>query len=197
MKKIVGFLILLVSIINGCSCKSEDVKSTFIISSYIKSYLDKEMTKYTYSEPFGAYVRIVGYDESRLNNVETKFNELVEKYHGLLDRNYYYSDREGNIINNLRVINDSYGTGDVISVDEILIKALKDGVKYTKMSNGNFNIISGSIVDVWDERFTSSDINIRNVDPNAEDIEEAMKCVANVNDIDEILVIDELNNSII
>ena len=72
-----------------------------------------------------------------------------------MDRNYYYKDSKGNLINNIKIINDSYGSGASIEVDEIIIDALKEGVKYTKLSNGRFNIISGSIVDVWDERFTS------------------------------------------
>ena len=99
-------------------------------------------------------------------------------------------------MNNIKVINDSYGSGIAIEVDEIIIEALKEGVKYTKLSNGKFNIISGSIVDVWDERFTSYDTSIRNIDPTSSEIEEAMECVAPVSEIDSILVIDDSNNKV-
>lgn len=196
MKKIFSLIVILICIVSGCSCKKEEPVKTSIFSSYIIGYLNKEGTSYTLVEPFGTYIGFVGYNEQKVNELQDLLNEEVFKYHSLLDRNYYYKDSKGNLINNIKIINDSYGSGASIEVDEIIIDALKEGVKYTKLSNGRFNIISGSIVDVWDERFTSYDTSIRNVDPTSEEIEEAMKCVAPVNDIDNILVIDDVNNKI-
>ena len=196
MKKIFSLIVLLVCIISGCSCDKEEPVKTSIFSSYIIGYLNKEGTTYTLVEPFGTYIGFVGYSEKKVTELQDKLNEEVFKYHSLLDRNYYYKDDKGNIINNIKVINDNYGSGVAVEVNKIVIDALKEGVKYTKLSNGKFNIISGSIVDVWDERFTSYDATIRNVDPTNEEIEIAMNCVANVNDIDNILVIDDVNNTV-
>lgn len=196
MKKIFSLIVVLICIVSGCSCKKEEPVKTSIFSSYVIGYLSKEGTSYTLVEPFGTYIGFVGYDEDEVNKLQDLLNEEVIKYHSLLDRNYYYKNSDGNIMNNIKVINDSYGSGTAIEVDEIIIEALKEGVKYTKLSNGKFNIISGSIVDVWDERFTSYDTNIRNIDPTISEIEEAMECVAPVSAIDNILVIDDINNKV-
>ena len=195
MKKISLLLVLLMGIISGCSCKDEEeIIKTSIFSSYIRGYENKESSSYVIIEPFGTYISLVGYNEKKVNNLQDKLNDMVVKYHSLLDRNYYYKDDTGNFINNIKVINDSYGTGEEIVVDEIIIEILNEGIKYTKLSNGSFNVVSGSIVDVWDDRFNFTEKY--HVDPTSEEVSEGMKCVPNVSIIDEVLVIDDENNTV-
>jgi thiamine biosynthesis lipoprotein ApbE len=193
MKKIIGLLIIIINIVSGCSC-DDTVSRTSIYSSSIVAYLDKEKTTYTIVDPFGTIVSLSGYDEKKINKMQKKLDLMTVKYHSLLDRNYYYFDNDGNIINNIKVINDSYGSGQAISVDEIIIDVLMEGVKYTKISNGKFNIVSGSIVNVWDSRFALT--TKWHVDPTYEEIETAMKCVPSANIIDDVLMIDEENNTV-
>ena len=195
MKKISLLLVLLMGIISGCSCKDEEeIIKTSIFSSYIRGYENKESSSYVIIEPFGTYISLVGYNEKKVNNLQDELNDMVVKYHSLLDRNYYYKDSEGNFINNIKVINDSYGTGEEIVVDEIIIEILNEGIKYTKLSNGSFNVVSGSIVDVWDDRFNFTEKY--HVDPTSEEVSEGMKCVPSVSVIDEVLVIDDENNTV-
>jgi len=194
MKKILGLLVIFVSVISGCSCKKEEVIKTSIFSSYIKGYKDKESSNYVIVEPFGTYISFIGYNEKKVNSLQEKLNEMVVKYHSLLDRNYYYKDSEGNFINNIKVINDSYGSGEAIKVDSIIIEVLKKGINSSKLSNGKFNIVAGSIVDVWDQRFDFTDK--WHIDPSEEEVSEAMKCVPSINQIDEVIVIDEVNETV-
>ena len=197
MKKLFGVILLFICVLSGCKVEDEKPARTSILSPYINAYMSKDSEQIVRVEPFGtSQMSLVGYKKSKVYGVEDKFNELVEKYHSLLDRNYYYKDSEGNFINNIKVINDSYGSGSSVVVDDIIIEVLKEGIKYTKLSNGRFNIFSGSIVDLWDIRFEvfSSSYGI---DPSEDEVAEAMNCVVKVNDIDNVLVIDEENNTVV
>lgn len=190
MKKLWCVVVLFVCLLSGCSCKK--VEKASIFSSYIKAYYNKDGETYTLVSPFGTYISLVAYDKSKLDDIEEEFNELVYKYHSLLDRNYYYRDKEGKLINNIKVINDSYGSGNSVVVDKIVIDILKEGIKYSKLSGGKFNIFAGSIVDVWEEKF----VPFNTSDPDEKDINEAMKCVLNVQKIDDVFVIDEISSSV-
>lgn len=194
MKKIWCLLLSFIFVLSGCSCNN--VSKTTIFSSYIKAYLNKESNDYKLVEPFNTYISVSGYDEDRVKGVESKFNELVYKYHSLFDSNYYYKDNNGNYINNIKVINDSYGDNNGVVVDPVIIDILKEGIKYTKLSNGKFNIFSGAIVDEWKDRFDPLS-SLYKVDVSEEDINEAMNCVLSVNQIDEYFVIDEENNKVV
>ena len=196
MRRLGCLLLFVIMLISGCSCdNTEEYKKTSIFSSYIKGYLSKESTNYVNVEPFGTYISIVGYKEKEVAALDGKLNSMINKYHSLLDRNYYYKDENGEFINNITVINDSFGTGTPVVVDDIIIEILKEGIKYTKLSNGSFNIVSGSIVDVWDARFILFS-NIYGIDPTEQEVLEGMKCVPSASIIDSVLVIDEENNTV-
>ena len=191
MKKIISVLVLFICLISGCSCNKDEAVRTSIFSSYVFGYKNKTDDTPVMVDPFGSYISIVGYNEKKVKSVQDKLNELAAKYHSLLDRNYYYKDDEGTVINNLKVINDSYGTGEAIVVDPIIIEALSEGVKYSKLSNGNFNIVSGTLVDLWD-----ISISYTHVDPSESLVNQAVQCVPSVDEIDEVLVIDNVNNTV-
>lgn len=191
MKKIVSLLVLFICLVSGCSCNKDEAVRTSIFSSYVYGYKNMQDDTPVLVNPFGSYISIVGYNEKKVKNMQDKLNELVDRYHSLLDRNYYYKDDEGNVINNLKVINDSYGSGETVVVDPIIIEVLSEGVKYTKLSNGNFNIVSGTLVDLWD-----ISINYTRVDPSESLVSQAVNCVPSVDKIDEILVIDSVNNTV-
>lgn len=199
MKKFLSVLVLLVCFISGCSCDNDNnkkVKPISIFSYSVMAFSDKDNNYYTTTSPFGTYIKIAGYDEDDVYGIEEEFNELVFKYHSLLDRNYYYRDSDGAIINNIKVINDSYGSGEAILVDDIIIEILKEGIKYTKLSNGKFNIFAGKLVDTWDPRFSWLAGELYKVDPTETEINEALACVPTVSEIDSVLVIDEVNKTV-
>lgn len=197
MKKFFGVLALLVCFISGCSCNNdEEVKKTSVYSSSVMAVSNKDNNYYTTTSPFGTYISLVGYNEDDVYEIEEEFNELVFKYHSLLDRNYYYKNSDGTFINNIKVINDSYGSGEAIVVDDVIIEVLKEGIKYTKLSNGKFNIFAGKLVDTWDPRFSWLAGELYKKDPTQEEINESLACVPSVNEIDSVLVIDEVNKTI-
>ena len=193
MKKFFVFVALLVCFISGCSC---GVERTSIYSFPIMAFSSKDDNYYGYTDPFGSYVSIVGYDKDDVEDLEEKLNDLVFKYHSLLDSNYYYKNTNGSIINNIKIINDSYGSGQAIQVDDIIIDILKEGIKYTKLSNGKFNIFSGKLVDTWDPRFSVLSGSLYKQDPTEQQINDALACIPSVSEIDSVLVINEENNTV-
>lgn len=195
MKKFFGIVALLTCFISGCGNKSE-AKKTSIYSSSVLAFAGEDANDQGYTSPFGTYVSLVGYDEDDVYEIEEEFNNETIKYHSLLDRNYYYRDSSGNIINNIKVINDSYGSGEAIVVDDVIIEVLKEGIKYTKLSNGKFNIFAGKLVDTWDPRFSWLAGELYKKDPTQEEINDSLACVPSVNDIDSLLVIDEVNKTV-
>jgi len=196
VKKIFSLILICICIFSGCSCSDDEIIRTSILSPYISAYISTDSDQIYRVEPFGtSQMMLVGYNEKKVYGIEDEYNELVAKYHSLLDRNYYYKNEDGSFINNIKVINDSYGSGNSVVVDKIIIDILKEGIEYTKLSNGKFNIFSGSIVDLWDARFNMFSQNY-GIDPTSEEVSNAMKCVVKVSDIDNVLIIDEANSSV-
>lgn len=196
MKKLLSVLMLFICLISGCSCNKEEVTQSYIVSIPVPAFINKDDGYYNRTSPFGTYIRVVGYDKDELYDLEDEFNGLVTKYHSLLDRHYYYRETDGTIINNIRVINESYGSGEAIEVNDIIIEVLKYGIEYTKLSEGKFNILAGSIVSLWDIRFNWLIGDYYKVDPTQEQVDVALACVPAVSEIDNVLVIDEENKTV-
>ena len=95
----------------------------------------KEAEKYSYWLPpitdesgemvllLNTEVRLTVIDSAKGDGMQTDLNETVIHFHQLLDSHHYYSV-DGERINNLKVINDSYGTETPVKVDPDLIAAL-------------------------------------------------------------------------
>lgn len=146
-----------------CRTNVEAIKE----SKYAKVAQCKTVTTYSRNEngeyvediipvfPFDTNLIYTSYSSKDLNttkdvkDIENAVGELAIKLHKLFDRHYYYLDEDGNLINNLKVLNDNYGKG-WIKVDDDLFNVLKDAVNSTKISQGKFNLFIGELSDFWD-----------------------------------------------
>ena len=241
----------------GCSCKgeSEEVKKGTIEVPQTFAYYSKNINgNYTFTYPFGTYSSIIYFYESDKDKIEEYYINEYIRMHQLFDRHYYYFDENDHLINNLRVLNES--SGEAISVDEDLIQIIKEGIKFTKLSKGKFNIAVGKLSDLWnsfievkdylgyqditklskynfingeyskddngkyvyagnafidisentkryiieDKNFVLSNegtyIDLRNIEPSKEQIEYAKSCTPNYEIIEDIIVINDENNTI-
>lgn len=125
-------------------------------------------------------------------DAESLYNEayaIMSKYHKLLDSHHIYRDEEDNIIQNIKLINDSYGTGAALPVSDEMIEILEEAINMSKLSLGYFNPFMGSLIDLWTPKFSA--FPIENTDPSDEDIQKAKACVPSVHQFDEVLVIDK------
>lgn len=107
-----------------------------------------------------------GYSEEEISEMRKVFSYDFQYYHALSDRHYDYrkaveKDDRGNatkyeVINNVKTINDSYGTGEWIEVEPYLYDLLKMNYDFTVLSGGRFNMFVGSLNDLYDEYLTSN-----------------------------------------
>ena len=184
---------MLLSLVMICGCSKEKVNtSTEAITKFIG---DKYITETgELIDPLDTTVKFVTYHPDYSYEAFEILKEKVENYHKLVDSSNTYLDKDGNRIVNIKVINESYGSGEAISVDPILIEVITEAKKMMKLSNGYFNMTLGSVIDLYDGKFMN--IDSTNTDPTSEELNKALACSVGVNEIDEIIVVDESKNTI-
>ena len=190
MKKLVIILVLGLLTTMLTSCQSENVDMNKEDTIYFSSVEDV----YGESVPIlNTFVMLNIYNGNNLIEIEEETYKIMKKYHQLLDNYRYYHD-DTKVITNIKTINDSYGMGMSIVVDEIIIEALKEAILIMELTEGYFNPFLGILTDLWNPKF--SPYPIENVDPSAENIYEALACVPSYDQINDMLIIDEDNSTI-
>ncbi|MBQ4342972.1 MAG: FAD:protein FMN transferase [Erysipelotrichaceae bacterium] len=114
--------------------------------------------------------------------------EVMSKYHKLLDSHHYYRDDEDNLIHNIKIINDSYGSEAAIQVSDEMIEILEEVMIMSKLSQGYFNPFMGALIDLWAPKFSA--FPIENTDPETDEIERAKGCVPSIDQFEDLLSID-------
>lgn len=192
MKKIT-MLLLVILLVFGCSEKKPRMYSTSM--SFIQAV--DEHGKNIITSPFGTTIALSSNYEEKLALVKDLFKDEIKRMHQLFDKNYYYY-LDGILINNIKVINDSYGEERAIKVDNDLIQIINEGIEFTKLSKGKFNIAIGSLTDFWDGyiKENANKPKSETTDPSKEEIEEALKCVPSFNDIENIVLVNNEENTI-
>ena len=149
MKKNIGLLFVMFFLIFNLTGCRESIKKGTIYVPVVDAYLQKDKnSKPVYNYPFNTTISLTYFYESEKNKAEQYFRQEYINLHKQFDRHYYYFDDNGNLINNLRVINES--NGESIPVSDDLINIFKEGIKFTKLSKGKFNIGVGSLSSLWD-----------------------------------------------
>lgn len=167
----------------------------------VLAYNDIEKKESINVNPFNTNVLYTRYAKEKLtstkviNSIENILGEYTATTHYLFDRHYYYFDKDNNLIPNLKVINDSYGTNKWINIDTRLYQVLKESIELSKFSNGKFNIFVGELSDMWDRYISYNNImfgdkedNYKyNKDPTSEEINTCLNETPQVNDLNTIL----------
>lgn len=155
----------------------------FIICGCFSNNTSEKKTK-TYYTFFDTVTYIHSYsndtDSDFEKNAALAANEL-EKYHKLLDIYHEYSQ-----VNNLCTVNKNAGVSPV-SVDRELIEFLKYAKDLYYLTNGETNIMMGSVLSLWHE--------CRNTGPHSLPDKESLIQASLHTDIN-LLVIDEKNNTV-
>ena len=184
---------MLLSLLLLTSCSNEKVNtSTEAITKFIGNKYISETGKVI--NPLDTTVKFVAYHETYVDEAFEILKAQIENYHKLVDSSNTYLDESGNRIVNIKVINESYGTEEPITVDPVLIEVINEAKKMMKLSKGYFNMTLGSVISLYDGKFMN--IDTINTDPPKEDLEEAMGCVVSVEEIDKIIEVDENNSTV-
>lgn len=105
------------------------------------------------------------YNKAELSSIQTEFKDSFIRYHALSDRHFDYFDysesEEGVKINNVKVINDSYGTEEPVVVEPFLYDLLKSSYEFTLNSNGKFNMFLGSLTEIYEEKLNALELETK------------------------------------
>ena len=143
-----------------CSC-GEEIQGTW--KSIVASQ-ENIITQYNNTvPPFNTVMNLnyFLYDENESSNQQTLdtvtslYNEQVTRLHKIFDRHYYYTfdPHYSSLVTNIKTINDSYGTGNPVHCSDELYSLLKTSVQGYELTNGYFNIFTGSLTDYWNKIF--------------------------------------------
>ena len=157
-KKILFPCVILLSI---CSC-GETIKGSW--HSIVATQDDIITTINTTVPPFNTVMNLnyFLYDDQEdkndqiLNQVTSIYNSEVSRLHKIFDRHYYYKaqdDYSVDVITNIKTINDSYGTNQEVKCSDELYSLLKTSIHGYELTNGYFNIFTGSLTDYWNQIF--------------------------------------------
>ena len=180
MKKLIYFL-LISGLLCACTHSEETVKNTAYLLPVSDSSGDMQLLLNT-------EIKLLTVEKDSAADMYDSLNETVTHYHILFDGRHYY-DEEGETINNLRSINDSYGSEEKISVDNDLLDALKESFTLSKITEGYFNPTVGKLSDIWKRKFDEGELY--NSDPSEEEIEDACNCIIPYDELEDYIEIDE------
>lgn len=131
MKKRILILLLVFSVllVSSCSRKNEE-KQTQSTSLY--TYFDTVIDIYSYANESKKSF------EGNCKEIEA----LFDHYNRLYDIYHEYSG-----INNLCTVNKN--AGSYVDVDSEIIELLEESIKYYRITNGEMNIMLGSVLQLW------------------------------------------------
>ena len=129
-------------------------------------------------------VKIITADPEKKEELIGTADPLLREYSRLADRYHEYED-DGELLNNLKVINDHYGQGPV-KTDQRLLVMLERSIELAELSEGAFNPTIGLLSDLWSPLFNGES----NSDPQTQDIRECLSCIIPHDQLREYIVID-------
>lgn len=179
-------LLLSLFLLTACTQKKEEVvmeevkKEDYYFSSVVDIYDDyipmlNTVCKLTYVDK--------EYDKKLIADIE----EIMIKYHKLLDNYHYYRDENDDLIKNIKYINDYYGKGPIEVSDE-MIDILINVKEMMTLTRGYFNPFMGTLIDDYSPMFSNFPL-VRD-DINKEIIDNYLGNTVDYRDIDEIIQID-------
>lgn len=159
-RKSLLFLILVASL---CSCdanSSEDKKGVW--KSFVATSDEVKNTSNIAITPFNTVMQLNYFLEDSnkenndvlFNNVTSLYNSEVARLHKIFDRHNSYYDVDGKtLITNIKTINESYGTDKPVKCSDELYDLLKLSVSLYELTEGQFNIFTGTLTNYWDSIF--------------------------------------------
>lgn len=184
------------SAISNSSSYSDEYE---ICDSYVSNILTKDNTPVS---PFNTLITLRTFSKKDDASIFPLVEEKISFLHMLFDR-YNYYEVNGEEIINLRHINESYGTGKVLIVDQYLIDLLKLSVDLSNLTEGYFNPTMGELIDAWStfemngkiyDRFTPYCLETPDIDEKL--VNEKINNIIPHNELSNYIVIDDENNTI-
>ena len=163
MKKIINITLLFLLLtscnnnpLTSCNKNSDiivdpgsfDKMNKYVVEGKVKNVNGEEIL------PFNTIMNLTTYSDKVYDKLTPIYDMEIKRLHKLFDRYNEYKDDKGNIINNLKVINDSYGKNKEIKIDEDLFNLLKMSIELSNLTEGYFNPTMGYLIDGWNPYFS-------------------------------------------
>lgn len=185
MKKIT--LLMSASLLLLSSCQTNTTPVAYNVSNVFN--IDNQPVN-----PFNTAIALTMFNQNDINKIFPIFEEEIHRLHRIFDSYNYYSI-DGKRLNNLKVLNDSYGTNEALVVDADLIDLIKQSIEMMKLTEGYFNPTLGVLIDLWSPLFVPFQQEL-GIDPDPTNVSNALSCSASLDNIDKIIEINELQNSV-
>lgn len=185
MKKKYSVSISVSLLLTLISCQA-DQKTAEAVVHYVKNIIVNQEV----ITPLFTPVSLIMYYEDQLEECQDDFDQMIIDIHKACDRDTTYFDRT-----NIKTVNDAYGTNQPVSVSDDLFNILKIGIEMTKLTKGKFNLAMGSLIDAWGNSFALSSFPGEDIDASL--IEKALTSIPNYEIIDQIIVLNEEDKTVI
>jgi thiamine biosynthesis lipoprotein len=151
MKKIICIILLISVSLSLCSCRDTEDKKEFKARSreISSSAFNTSSWVYTYGDE----------DDTNVEKWADIAGEILEYYHKLFDIYYEYSG-----VNNVRTINKNAGKNPV-EVDTALVDFLIYCKEMYTKTEGNTNVMLGSVLKIWHDAREEADSGIGYLEP--------------------------------
>lgn len=207
LKKIITLSSLLFII--GCgNNNSSSISSSSKLNDTDYQIIDKSVSNIATKDgsvvtPFNTIVTLRTFSQKDHDEIFPTFNTEMQRLHILFDRYNDFVDRDGKDIVNLKTINDSYGSGNKLVVDQDLIDLLNLSIKLSEVTEGYFNPTLGNLIDTWNykeidgQKYTRfSPYCMDEEDPNVDDILSAKEKVIPYNELANYLIVNDEDNTV-
>jgi len=186
MKKFITLLLLICL----CACSTEEKVYTKDSHYYTTTLTkDDEMVLLLNTD-----VVLTTVDAAKREAMISDAYDLLLIYHRLLDSHHEYSDANNQTINNLKIVNDSYGTNKAITVSPLILDALGFAIEMSELTKGYFNPTLGSLSELWSPLFSNT--GTTNEPPGDAEIEKAKACIYPYQKLNDYISLDYENNTV-
>ena len=144
--------------------------------------------------PFDTSIYLTRYQQnSNFKDISELLNNTYQTLHAFFDSNYFYRIN-GERINNLKSINNSYGTNEYLEVPFELYDVLEKAQELTILTEGKFNVAIGELATLWNNYIINSKDNFSANKPSEEEISKALKNTPKYDEIEKLLSFKKENN---
>lgn len=170
---------------------SSSTKKTFVVEGKIETSSGDKVL------PFNTQMTLTSFSNNSYDLLSPIYDYHIKRLHVLFDRYNKYKDENGEFVNNLKVVNDSYASGKEIVIDEDLFNLLEMSIELSKLTKGYFNPTMGALIDGWNNYF--SPFGLTNNDFTIDDevsIISRTKSIVNYEDLDKVIELNKERSSV-
>ena len=158
-------ILILISIFLLCGCNKETIEVEEKTETR-KDYYPEAVTDIydEYVPMLNTVTKLTYFEEEYSKVLLDGINDVLIKYHKLLDNYHYYRDDNDDLIKKIKYLNDYYGNEDGLDVSDELIDILSNMKKLMKLTEGYFNPFIGELIESYGSKFSNFPVVCEDID---------------------------------